>query len=91
MAPYRSTPVFDENTLPAAVRNEHRTKPGTWGLLRVLEGEVNLHFIDPQRVVHVTPDTPGLIQPDEPHFVEVTGPMRMQVEFYDHLPVARQD
>ena len=26
IAPYRSTPVFDETTLPAALRREHRTK-----------------------------------------------------------------
>jgi tellurite resistance-related uncharacterized protein len=38
--PYNSTPVFDEKSLPDALRNEHRTKSGTWGLLRVLEGTV---------------------------------------------------
>lgn len=40
--PYASSPIFDEQTLPDALRNDHRTKTGTWGLLRVLEGEVRL-------------------------------------------------
>ncbi|MHA6770286.1 serpin family protein [Sphingobium ummariense] len=37
--PYRSTPLFDEATLPAALRSEHRTKAGVWGVtfLRVDE------------------------------------------------------
>ena len=43
--PYKSTPVFDETTLPEAIRSEHRTKPGTWGLLRILEGKATLVFL----------------------------------------------
>lgn len=35
------TPVFDENTLPAALRREHRTKPGVWGVIRVLDGRLS--------------------------------------------------
>ena len=41
-APYAASPIFDDQTLPAALRNDHRTKTGTWGLLRVLDGEVRL-------------------------------------------------
>jgi len=36
--PYRTTPVFDEDSLPEAIRGDHSTKQGVWGLLRVLEG-----------------------------------------------------
>lgn len=32
--PYKSTPVSDENTLPAWLRREHRTKAGVWGSIR---------------------------------------------------------
>ena len=31
--PYRSTAIFDEKTLPAALRGEHKTKAGTWGVI----------------------------------------------------------
>jgi tellurite resistance-related uncharacterized protein len=84
--PYRSTPIFDEKTLPAALRREHRTKPGVWGVVRVLEGELKLSFIDPPEVLIVSAATPGLLLPDQPHFVEPVGRVRMQVEFYDRLP-----
>lgn len=84
--PYRTTPVFDDQSLPDAIRNEHSTKHGVWGLLRVLEGEVRLVFHDPRREVRVTPDDPAPIPPQAVHHVEVSGPMRMQVEFYRDPP-----
>lgn len=84
--PYRSTPIFDESTLPAALRREHRTKPGVWGVVRVLDGQVKLSFVDPVEDRIVTPATPGLLLPDQPHFATPIGPMRMQVDFYDQPP-----
>jgi len=86
VAPYRSTPIFDERTLPAALRREHRTKPGVWGVVRVFEGELKLSYVDPPKVLIVSPSSPGLLLPDQPHFVEPVGTMRMQVEFYDQPP-----
>ena len=86
--PYKTTPVFDQVSLPQAIRSEHSTKEGVWGLLRVLAGEVRLVFDDPPRVVQVTPDNPAPIPPQAVHHVEVDGPMRMQVEFYREYPLA---
>lgn len=85
-APYRSTPIFDEDTLPAALRREHRTKPGIWGVVRVLEGELKLSYVDPPIVAILSPHSPGLLLPDQPRLVEPIGRMRMQVEFYDQPP-----
>lgn len=84
--PYRSTPVFDQDTLPAALRARHDTKAGVWGLVRVLEGEVILTYLDPPSEVRLTPDNPGIIAPRQPHFVTPVGPMKMQVDFYDQPP-----
>lgn len=85
--PYKITPVFDQDTLPAALRREHRTKAGVWGVIRVLEGRLRLEYADgmPERIL--TPDTAGLISPDQPHLVEPIGPMRMRVEFYGSEPI----
>lgn len=84
--PYKSTPVFDETTLPAGLRREHRTKAGSWGVIRVLEGRLRYQVLDPVSEVILEPGRPGLILPEQPHLVEPLGPIRMQVEFYDHLP-----
>lgn len=88
VAPYKSTPVFDETSLPAALRREHRTKDGVWGVIRVLEGELRLVLDDGGDAggTILTPDRPGLVQPQQPHHVEPLGRMRMQVEFYDRAP-----
>lgn len=90
VAPYKSTSVFDETTLPNALRREHRTKAGVWGVIRVLEGELRL-ILDvgpgagPEGTI-LTPDRPGLIRPQQTHHVEPIGRMRMQVDFYDQPP-----
>lgn len=84
--PYRSTPVFDENTLPAALRGEHRTKAGVWGLIEVLEGKVKFTRSGQADAATLEPGQPGLILPEQPHSVEPIGPMRMQVHFYDQPP-----
>lgn len=84
--PYRSTPVFDEATLPAALRGEHRTKAGVWGVIRVIEGSLKLRFPDPRLDRTLTPDEPGFILPEQSHFVEPLGPMQMQLDFYNEPP-----
>ena len=84
--PYKSTPVFDENTLPAGLRREHRTKAGVWGIIRVLEGRVRYRVLDPISEMILDLDHPGFVIPDQPHLVEPLGAMQMRVEFYDSNP-----
>jgi tellurite resistance-related uncharacterized protein len=81
------TPVFDEQSLPEAIRSEHRTKPDVWGLLRVLEGAATLVFTGDGREVEVTPSRPAVIPPQETHFVRLGGAVRLQVEFYRQQPL----
>jgi tellurite resistance-related uncharacterized protein len=80
--PYKTTSIFDEVTLPEAIRSAHSTKAGVWGLLRVLDGEARLVFHAPRREVTITPGHPGEIAPEAVHHVELAGPVRLQVEFY---------
>lgn len=87
--PYKCTPVFDETTLPAGLRREHRTKAGVWAIIRVLEGRLRYHVLDPASEVILDAEHPGLILPDVPHSVDPLGPMRMRVEFYNQLPALK--
>jgi tellurite resistance-related uncharacterized protein len=84
--PYRSTPVFDEESLPAALRGRHSTKAGVWGVVRVIEGRLKLTYLDPESELVLDPRTPGLLLPEQPHFVEPLGPVKMQIDFYDAPP-----
>lgn len=85
-APYRSTPVFDQDTLPAALRGRHSTKAGVWGVVRMIEGQLKLTYLDPASELTLDPQTPGLLLPEQPHFVEPLGPMKMRIEFYNEAP-----
>ena len=85
MDPYRSTPVFDQDSLPAALRADHRTKPGVWGVIRVLEGELLLSFADGAEE-RLAPGRTGRLDPERMHRVAPLGPMKMRVDFYDRPP-----
>jgi tellurite resistance-related uncharacterized protein len=84
--PYRSTPVFDADSLPDGLRREHSTKAGVWGVIRMIEGALRLEFGDGTAEQVVTPGAPGLLLPEQPHLVTPLGAIRMQVDFYDVPP-----
>ena len=80
---YRTTPVFTEATTPPGLLRAHRTAPGVWALIRVLEGRLLYRVLDPasERVLDSS-RAPGVIEPGVPHEVAPLGPVRFQVEFY---------
>lgn len=82
VAPYKRTPIFDQDSLPAALRNEHRTKPGVWALIHVLEGRLRYRVLEPRSEQILTSGVPGVVQPAQPHAVEPLGPVRFFVEFH---------
>lgn len=85
--PYHVTPAFDEESLPDALRRAHHTKAGTWGVIRVLLGKLKLHVADPDSVQQLSRVRPGIVLPEQPHWMEPLGPMRMRIEFHDARPV----
>lgn len=85
-APYRSTPVFSSETLPAALRRAHSTKAGTWGVIRVLEGRLRYTVEQSGEETILDATRPGKVRPQELHHVEPIGAIRMRVDFYDHDP-----
>jgi len=89
LEPYRVTPVFDETTTPSALTRAHSTKAGVWGLIRIATGRLRFHP-DDTGTPPITLDntTPGLIRPQQTHHLDLLGPVRFQVEFYDRDPSA---
>ncbi len=43
---YKQTSVFDQDSLPAGLRREHRTKAGVWALIHVVEGSLRYRIPD---------------------------------------------
>jgi tellurite methyltransferase len=77
---YKRTATFTEETLPAALRADHRTKAGTWGLIVVEAGALEYHVRG--RVQRLEPGHNGLVEPERTHHVVPLGTVRVHVEFW---------
>ena len=82
----RTTPEFDEHTVPKGLLREHRVAPEVWGRLLIRSGSLRFVFEDRS-------DAPSLlgegdrqvIPPDVPHHVELVGPVVFVVEFHRQI------
>lgn len=82
LKPYRRTPLFDQASIPAGLRREHRTKAGVWALIHVVEGNLLYRILAPREERVLSPGTPGVVAPEQPHEVEPLGEVRFYVEFH---------
>lgn len=79
---YKRTDTFTENTIPAGLLKSHKTKPGVWGRIVVLEGELRYRILEPQREDHaLTEKNFGVVEPQVPHEVMPIGKVSFYVEF----------
>lgn len=88
----RTTETWDERTMPAALRRDHRVAAGTWGRLRVEEGRLRFTTAAVPTIDVPAIDVPAIdavvaagqvqpIPPEVPHRVEPLGAVRFAVEF----------
>jgi tellurite resistance-related uncharacterized protein len=79
---YRKSPVFTEDSVPAALRKDHFTRNGVWAKIHVMEGRLRYAVDDWGTDVVLTPDAPGIVVPEVPHHIAPEGAVRFFVEFY---------
>lgn len=82
---YKSSPVFTQDSVPAALQRSHTTAAGVWGRITILEGSLLYRITDPSQPaeeVLLTPERPGVVEPRIEHEVNVVGPVRFQVDFH---------
>ncbi len=84
--PYHRTAIFTQDTVPAALLKAHSTKPGVWGLIHVLEGQLRYVIVDERRAatetILVADGPPGVVEPEILHHVEPLQAVRFCVEFH---------
>ena len=79
----RTTPTFDEHSIPAGLRRVHSVADGVWGRLVVEQGSVGFMFEDiADHVRTVAAGEHQVILPSRLHHVVIDGPVRFTVEFY---------
>jgi tellurite resistance-related uncharacterized protein len=80
---YKSTPEFDETSIPAGLRRDHTTAAGVWAKIVVLEGALVYCITEPAPERHpLRAGDEGIIEPQMKHYVELCGPVRFRVDFY---------
>ena len=79
---YQRTPVFTQDTVPASLLKDHKTKAGTWGVITVVSGR--LQFTVPSLGLETTLEAgeTGIAEPEVTHRVEPQGPVAFYVEFW---------
>ena len=77
----RTARPFDESTLPAGLRRNHRVADATWGLLRVVSGTARFSMeTEPPIVVHLLAGDVQPIPPGVLHAVAISAG-RVEVDF----------
>ncbi|TDJ09434.1 MAG: DUF1971 domain-containing protein [Deltaproteobacteria bacterium] len=77
---YKKSNVFSQDDIPAGLLKNHQTKEKTWGMIRVLEGEIM--YVIGEEEIRLSLDRPGIIEPQVHHHVKVMGPVKFFVEFF---------
>lgn len=86
LAPYRRTPVFDENSVPSGLLKDHKTKAGVWGVIEVTSGRLRYTIPSQGEVVELHAGLKGIVEPDVLHHVTPLGPVEFRVEFWRRTP-----
>jgi tellurite methyltransferase len=77
----RSTPIWDEHTMPNALRRGHRLGSGTWARLVVVKGRLRYNASSPAWEAVLDENRTLGIPPDREHSVEPLGSVRFLIEF----------
>ncbi len=77
-----SSPVFTEDTLPAALKREHALAPGRWAVLNVLEGALTFVDVETSRAETLEAPDRAIIEPQARHRVQLAGAVRCRIDFY---------
>jgi len=79
LVPYKRTPTFTEDTVPAGLLRDHRTKAGVYGRIVVEAGRLEL--TTGEQVVVLGAGEEAISQPEQTHSVKPLGMVRFYVEF----------
>lgn len=78
---YKRTSLFTQENLPDALRKDHATGAGIWGVIHIKRGEME-YIIAGQDVYRLKPGQNGVIEPQTLHHVKPLGDVSFFIEFF---------
>lgn len=79
---YKKTDVFTETSVPKGLLENHRTLPGVWAKINVIEGNLLYVIEEEGDVFQLDSGTFGVVEPQVFHHVKPLGKVSFYVEFY---------
>jgi len=80
--PYKRTPVFTQDTVPAGLLKDHSTKQGVWGVITVISGRLQYCVASTGEEAILSPEQSGLVEPMVAHHVKPLGDVTFTIEFW---------
>lgn len=78
----KTTPVFNESSVPSGILGRHTTAEGVWGRIVVSDGQLTYRILEPNVEEHVLDtDHVGIVAPQKAHQVVLSGPVKFYIEF----------
>lgn len=79
----RTVGPFDAASLPPGLLREHRLREGSWGLLRLQEGQLDFVWDDAEGGrFNLRAPAEVIVPPCAPHHLELDGPVLVEISFY---------
>lgn len=84
LSPYKKTPEFDQDTIPAGMTRDHKTATDTWACIVVTSGKLKYEIteIGHEAVFILEPETNGIIVAGQSHHVSAIADVSFYLEFY---------
>lgn len=79
------TPLFDERNYIAEMTKKHMTPKNIYGILKVLEGELQFVWNDEKKIYTIDKQHPMVIEPERYHHIIINEKVKFYLELYENL------
>jgi len=83
-APYKRTPLFTQDSVPASLLKDHKTAAHSWGQLNIESGLLKYYITESghEGEYLLDPNNPGVITSTHSHYIKPVGNVSFYIEFF---------
>lgn len=79
---YKKTLIYNQDSIPPGLLNDHSTQANVWGKICVLNGELLYTITQTGEEYRLSMEQFGVVEPEIKHKVSPIGEVSFYVEFY---------